>query len=209
MTETQLLPVGGELSATAYKPPASFDYDDFERAVGVFDAIEDGHQCWIGDALRAAREHLGEDFDQLVPEEKADTWKQYIYVTDRVDLDIRKRCSQYSKMRVIASLSRDEQIEVTDNMEDPADMTFKEFKAAISGYKKRDKPDPAPAVPTLTFGRFKELAAEHNVADDDPVSINLGPGADNLMVTTYPDNDGVYIEGWEGHKGSAVCKAGR
>ncbi len=206
--ENQLLP--GDLSETHWQPPVLFNMSEMESAILALDAFETGLQYYIGDACIFARDHYGDKWTQIIPEHKADTWRQYMYVCERVSYETRKRLPSYSHARAVASLPPEDQISIIDTL--PAGSTTREVEKAVAARKpaKKAKKKPWP-VALLTWGRIKQMVeAQEGMTDDTPVIINIGPDANN--VTWYEgsgENTTVYLEGWKGDESAALCFVSR
>ena len=107
MTTPSIL--SGKLDAYHWQPPVKYKPADMQDALSVLESIEVGHQYWIGDALIFAKDKFGEEFTQMIPEGKEETWRQYLWVCERVCPAIRRCLAGYTHARLIARVSHEEQ----------------------------------------------------------------------------------------------------
>lgn len=105
---THLELLSGTLTPIHWSPNA-MDMEHFQDAIRVLETMESAHQYWIGDALLFAKKHYGEEYAQLIPEGKAETWRGYEWVCSRVPIEIRKQIASFTHARVMARLTLERQ----------------------------------------------------------------------------------------------------
>lgn len=188
----------GQVSPVGYEP-AIDSFDAAGRIADILAGIEDGHQLWIGDFLIWARAEYGEDYTQLIPEGKADTWRQYLWVAERVPMAIREKIGGYTRCRTIARLSLEDQQAIADTF--PTDGTTRQLRELVQ--PDSGNPDPEPDTPKLTWGQIKaELDAQ--IDDDETVSLTVGSAATKILL--YRCGEGWLGEGWIDHDRAEPCR---
>lgn len=155
---SQLSLFEGDVSEFHWQPPAKFSHDELDDALKALQAMEEGHQYWIGDALLFAQSKLGEDFAQLIPEGKEETWRVYMWVCENVCPAIRKGLAGYTHARLIAKLSHEDQEGLIK--QDIKKITSRDLDKKVKVLKNPDAPEPpkknAPHL-ILNTGRRKLL----------------------------------------------------
>ena len=100
----QLTLLQGEIDSRHWSPPEDFDYESMQQSIEAISDIETGVQYWIGDALIFAEKRFGDQYLQFIPEDKAETWRQYKWVCERVNLAMRRQMKSFAHARSIAKL---------------------------------------------------------------------------------------------------------
>lgn len=150
MSELSIL--SGDVDEYHWTPPSKFDQMDMQDALNMLGTFEDCYQYYIGDGLLFAKEHYGELFSQLIPEDKVETWRQYLWVCEKVEPQIRRGLSCYSQAKLIAKLSYDDQVDIVKS--GARDMTCRDLEQRVKARTKSNNPkDEALPHVILTTGR--------------------------------------------------------
>jgi len=106
-------------------------------------AMESGIQWWVGDLLNAMESLHGEVYAQVVPDGKADTWRNYKWVSDRVKMNTRRGSLSWSHHQAVASLLSERQAIYLDRAE-AEHLSVSDLKKLIA--EEKGKPEKAPRM---------------------------------------------------------------
>lgn len=100
---------GVKLESTSLSLTRRMDLEEAGQFVLGLDSMESGLAYWVGDLLNALEALHGEAYSQVIPENKAHTWMNYKWVSERVKPTTRRSSLSWSHHQAIASLLTERQ----------------------------------------------------------------------------------------------------
>lgn len=93
-----------QLTTTSARLIPGTPLEECAEGLAGIEVRKDATYWWIGDLLNQARDLYGEDWSQLVEEEKATTYRQYMWLAKAVPEDLRYTSIPYSWYREARNL---------------------------------------------------------------------------------------------------------
>ena len=108
---------GVKLESTSLSLTRRMDLEEAGQFVLGLDSMESGLAYWVGDLLNALEAIHGEAYSQVIPENKAHTWMNYKWVSERVKPTTRRASLSWSHHQQVASLLSERQVIFLDRAE--------------------------------------------------------------------------------------------
>jgi predicted Zn-ribbon and HTH transcriptional regulator len=108
---------GIKLESTSLSLTRRMDLEEAGQFVLGLDSMESGLAYWVGDLLNALEAIHGEAYTQVIPENKAHTWMNYKWVSERVKPTTRRPSLSWSHHQQVASLLTERQVIFLDRAE--------------------------------------------------------------------------------------------
>ena len=149
---TLAVPRGIELSRSGLEIKRELSFDEWLRFGRTLQTAEGAVQWWIGDYLNAGERAYGEKYAQAVDERRADTWRHYAWISNRVEICTRVHNLSWAHHREVAALEPAEQAEWLGRAEAES-WSQRELNKAVQEAKRL----PTPPLPE---GKYRVIYAD-------------------------------------------------